>query len=263
MTPIHLAGATAAALLAASAAHAASPFDGTWRTDMSSIAFSKKPIVHTLEDGVATCASCIPAYSVKADGAFHPVAGHPEMDSAMFKVVDARTIEETDRKGGRDISFSRVVASADGQDATVTWKDMTNPGAPVASGQVMLKRVGGRPAGAHAASGAFVPASAQASATATTQTLKLEGGVLTMTTPTGQGYSAKVGGPPAPFKGDPAVAMVKITRAGPLELVETDMLGGKATGVVHMSVSPDGKMLTMRGEDFRSGRKSSAKAMKV
>ena len=263
MTPIHLAGATAAALLAASAAHAASPFDGTWRTDMSSIAFSKKPEIHMLKDGMGACTTCTPPWSVKADGAFHPVSGHPEMDALMIKVIDARTVEETDRKDGRDVSFSHVVASPDGQHVTVDWKDMTNPNAPVATGHGVLNRVGAIPAGAHPTSGAFVPASMQASKEATMQTLKLMGGVLSMSTPTGQGYSARVDGPAAPYKGDPAVTTVKITRAGPRELVEMDMQGGKAVSELHMTVSPDGKTLTLSGHSLKSDRRTSAKAMKV
>lgn len=256
--------AGAALLLAAQGAQAApSPFDGTWKTDMSSAAFSKKPDVHLLKDGVATCSSCTPPYSLKADGAFHPIAGHPEVDSMMIKVVDARTVEESDRKGGRDVSFTHVVAAPDGKTMTVDWKDMTNPSAPVATGRVMLQRVGAPTPGEHATSGAFVAFSAQASAEATTQTLKLEGGVLTVSTPTGQSYSAKVGGPAAPYKGALTVSTVKVVQTGPRELVEIDMFDGKAVGRLHMTVSPDGKTLMLDGEDLKSGRKSSAKAAKA
>ena len=255
--------AGAALLLAAQAAQAApSPFDGTWKTDMSSVNFSKKPQEHRLKDGVASCPSCTPPYSAKADGAFHPVSGHPEMDAIRVKVVDDRTVDETDRKGGRDVGFTHVVASPDGKTLTLDWKDMTNPNAPVATGRAVLTRVGARLPGEHAASGAFVQASAQASAEAVTQTLKLEGGVLTMTTPTGQSYSAKVGGPPAPFQGAPMVATVKVAQVGPRELVETDMFDGKAVATLHMSVSSDGRTLTFSGEDLKTGRKTSAKAVK-
>ena len=112
-------------------------------------------------------------------------------------------------------------------------------------------------------SGAFVPVSVDASKDAITQTLKLEGGMLTMSTPTGQSYSVKVGGPPAPFRGDPTIALVKVVQAGPRELVETDMRDGKAVSELHMTVSADGKTLLLRGENFKSGRKTSAKALKV
>ena len=262
MIAVRLAGA-AAALLAASAAQAASPFDGTWRTDMSSMTFGKKPDVHVVKDGTASCTSCTPPWSVKADGAFHSVAGHPDIDAVLVRVVDARTVEETDRKGGRDVSFTHVVAAPDGQSLTADWKDMTNAKAPVATGRIVLKRVGPAPAGAHPVSGAFVPASVQASEAATTQTIRLEGGVLTVSTPTGQGYAARVGGPAAPFKGDPRVTTVKVVQLGPRELLETDMRGGKPVSELRMSVSADGRTLSVKGRDFESGRSNSAKALKV
>ena len=259
------AAALAAAVLAGPAQAApASPFDGVWRTDPASIAFSKRPDVMVLKDGVYDCRSCTPAYTVKADGAFHPVAGHPSYDETMLSVVDDRTVEQTERKDGRVVGTTRVRVSEDGRTAAVAWTDTTNAGAPPVSGTVIETRTAPAPEGAHAASGSWVATQAQDfSEAATLQTLKLQDGVLTLTTPTGQSYAAKVDGPPAPFVGDPSVTAVTVARAGPRELVETDLHDGEVVSVLHMTVSPDGRTLTLQGENKKTGAVSSAKAEKV
>jgi hypothetical protein len=45
----------AIALLVPTAAIAAGPFDGTWKTQLDSIQFSNKPDVYTLKDGIYKC----------------------------------------------------------------------------------------------------------------------------------------------------------------------------------------------------------------
>ena len=41
------------------------------------------------------------------------------------------------------------------------------------------------------------------------------------------------------------------------------MQGGKAVSELHMTVSPDGKTLTLSDHSFKSDRRTSAKAVKV
>lgn len=255
--------AAAAALLLAAAAPAPSPFDGTWKTDMSSIKFPTRPRVMLVKDGVFTCSSCVPAYSLKADGAFHPVAGHPENDEMSVKVMDARTVEEVDRKGGRTVGTAKIVLASDGRTATVRWTDTTNPGAPKASGESVNTRVAPAPAGAHPLSGGWLAVKAQGSDTAITQTIKLEGDRLTMTTPTGQSYVARIDGPAAPFKGDPTVTTVSVKRTGPLELVETDFYDGKPISEMRMTAAPDGRSILFHGKNLKTGSTSSAKVVKA
>jgi anthranilate/para-aminobenzoate synthase component I len=64
-----------AALFAATASHAQSPFDGTWKTDLSKTKFSPKPLTFYISAGWYHCVSCSPAFDVQADGQDHPVAG--------------------------------------------------------------------------------------------------------------------------------------------------------------------------------------------
>ena len=263
-TVLITAAAAFATLSPAAALAAASPFNGTWKTDMSSINFSKRPDVLVIKDGVYDCRSCTPAYKVKADGAFHRISGHPAVEETMIKVVDARSLDQVNRKGGRVVGKSRTTASADGKTATIAWTDMTNAGAPPASGTLIQTRSAAGPAGSHVLSGSWVAAKAEGlTDNATVQSLKLEGGVLSMTTPTGQAYSAKIDGTPAPFTGDPAVTTVSVKQSGPREIVETDMEGGKPVYVLRMTVSPDGKTLTLHNENKKTGATSSATANRV
>lgn len=256
--------AACAALLPAAALAAPSPFDGVWKTDTSSIGFSKRPDVQVLKDGVYECVSCTPAYKIKADGAFHAIAGHPSVDETMVKVLDARSLEQTDRKGGRVVGMSRVTASADGQTATIAWTDTTNAGAPASSGTLVESRAKPGPAGAHVLSGSWVAVKAQGlTDSAVSQTLRVADGELSLSTPTGQSYTAKLDGTVAPFKGDPGVSTVSVKQTGPREIVETDMHDGKPVYVLRMTVSPDGGTLTFHNQNKKTGATTSATAKRV
>lgn len=57
----------AAGVLFACASLAQSPFDGTWKTDLSKIKQDTKPIVFYLAQGWYHCESCTPTYAIKAD----------------------------------------------------------------------------------------------------------------------------------------------------------------------------------------------------
>jgi hypothetical protein len=64
-----------------------------------------------------------------------------------------------------------------------------------------------------------------------------------MTDPKGESYTAKLDGKPVPYKGDPGTDMIAVKMVGPT-LVETSMMGGKATSVAKSTVSADGKTMT-------------------
>ena len=51
---------------------AAGDINGTWKADINSVQFDTKPDDYLLQAGTYSCKSCTPAYSVPADGAFHP-----------------------------------------------------------------------------------------------------------------------------------------------------------------------------------------------
>jgi hypothetical protein len=240
-----------------------SPFDGTWKIDMNKVHFSPKPDVFLLKDGMYSCKTCTPPYTVKADGTDQPVSGHPYFDTVAIQVVNDHEIKETDKKGGKTVATSDVVISPDGKTATVTFTDAsnTNGGAPV-TGKATSTLVAKGPAGSHAASGSWRADKMQSlSDNAIVWTYKVNGDELTMTNPTGQSYTAKFNGPDAPMKGDPGVTSVSLKKMGNT-LEETDKRDGKVIGVLKLTVAPDGKTAKAAFTDTRQNRTTQFDAVK-
>src|SRR5271168_4360938 len=132
---------------------AQSPFDGTWKTRLDSIQISGKPDVFELSNDVYECSSCVPAYKIKADGTDQPVPGHDYLDHEAVKVVNATTVEFTDKKAGKVMQTSSWSVSADG--ATLTGKFTVNVGEKPFTGGFTEKRVAAGAAGSHALSGSW------------------------------------------------------------------------------------------------------------
>jgi hypothetical protein len=89
-------------------------FDGTWKFNLNDAQFPKKPDVFVLQDGMYHCKTCVPPIDVKADGDDHSVTGHPYFDSVSIKVVDDRTIEETEGwEDGRHLQSHSVSGGED------------------------------------------------------------------------------------------------------------------------------------------------------
>ena len=122
-----VAGNEAAANESANAAApaAAGSIDGTWKADIDSVQFSQKPDEFLLQEGQYSCKSCVPSFTVAADGAFHPVS-LPYADSYAVKVVDDHNIVRTQKKGGRQVGETKVMVSADGN--TLTFSSKPGPG---------------------------------------------------------------------------------------------------------------------------------------
>lgn len=243
MNNILVAG-VALVLLAPIPALAQSPFDGTWKADVSSAQMGKKPDVYTLMNGAYSCKSCVPAVSVKADGMDHPVTGHPYYDSEAVKVIDDHTVQFTRKKGGKVVGTDKDTLSADGKTLTFEFSDSSNTNAAPVVGKGTQTRVAAGLAGSHAISGSWRTTSYQTvSDNGLTTTFKTAGDTLTMTTPTGQKYTAKMDGGAAPFTGDPGLTMVSVKRMGGNRIEETDKRGSKVIGVQTMTVSADGKKM--------------------
>lgn len=242
-------------LLAPVLASAESPFDGTWKSDLSKVQMPKKPDVFLLQNGRYQCKTCLPPVDIKADGRDQKVAGSPYLDSMSITVVDDHTIEETDKKGGKVVGKSKLVVAADGKTAAYEFTDSTdtNGGAPV-TGKGEMVRVAAGPAGAHAVSGSWRTSKmSDMSDNATMITYKVEGDVLHMSSPTGQSYSARMDGTEAPFKGDPGTTSVAVKRTGPNSFDETDKRNGKVIYVVHIAVAAGGKTMNVTVDDKRRG----------
>src|SRR5438309_12099479 len=95
-----------------------------------------------------------------------------------------------------------------------------------------------------------------------TVTFKVEGDSLSMTSPTGQSYVAKLDGTEAPYKGDPGTTSVSVKRVGKNTIEETDNRDGKIISVTRMTVAADGKTMTAKVEDKLRGTNSQFTATK-
>lgn len=236
---------------------------GTWKADLSNVQTPTKPTRYLLSHGVYHCQTCVPVYAVKADGQDHKVTGHPYYDSVAITVVDANTIVETDKKGGKTVATTKSTISSDGKTMMFEFSDSSNSnGAPVV-GKGEAERVGKAPAGSHAISGSWHTTKfSNVSDNGLITTYAFSGTTLKMTSPTGQSYSAPVDGSDSPFMGDPGQTSVSIKRVDDNTVDETDKRNGKVIGSAHISVSADGKTMTVTWKDALHGTSGSYTAMK-
>jgi len=230
------------ALVAPSTLMAQSSFNGTWKFDFNS-ALPKKVNVWLLSDGTYKCTSCSPPVDVKADGQDQPVSGQP-YDTISVKIIDRQTVELVEKKDGRTVSDEEFTVSSDG--STVTdefgnWK-------------VTMTRIAKAPLGAHELSGSWRPLKVEAlSDKELLVTYELHGDGFSMSRPTGQSYMARLNGLDAPYKGDPDIDGVSLKRVGKNTIEETDKLNGKTVSVARMTVSPDGKYMSVSVRGVRHG----------
>jgi len=236
---------------------AQSSLDGTWKTDLSKAQMPKKPDVYLLQDGMYHCKTCVPPIDIKADGQDQTVAGHPYFDTMSVKVVDERTIEETDKKNGKTVVTSKTMVSTDGKTAAFEFSDSSATNADPVTGKGELMRVAKGPAGAHAISGSWRTSKIEnVSDNGITVTYKVDGDTLSMTSPTGQSYSAKLDGTDAPYKGDPGTTSVSVKKLNKNAIEETDKRDGKVISIARISVGPDSKTMTIAVRDKLHGTTS-------
>src|SRR5712664_3248414 len=242
------------ALLTPGLAMAQSVFDGTWKVDLKTAQFPTKPDVYLLQDGMYRCKTCVPAIAIKADGQDQKVTGHPYFDTMSIKLVDDRTIEELDKKNGKVVVKSKTWASADGNKLMFEFTDSSATNADPVTGKGEETRVAKGPAGSHAISGSWQATKMDTvSDNGLSFTYKVEGDRLTMTTPTGQSYTAKLDGTEAPYKGDLGTTSVSVKRLDKNTLEETDKRDGKVTAVERMTVAADGRSIAIIVDDKLQG----------
>ncbi len=243
-------------LIAPVLAWAQSPFDGAWKVDLNKSKLPKKPDEYLLQDGMYECKTCKPEIKVKADGQMQAVSGHPYYDMIKVKVVDDKTVESASTKGGKDASKVTMTVSSDGNTLTSNWTYYGNPSGGPVSGTDTQTRVAKAPAGSHAISGSWREEKADvATADALVFSFKSGGDELSYSTPTGQSYTAKLDGKDAPYMGDPGTTSVSLKRIGD-SIEESDKRDGKVISVAKMTVSKDGKTMTIDVDDKLHGTKA-------
>lgn len=252
---------SAAALLAPTFCQAQSPFDGTWRIDMSRSKFSPKPNSFYIGQGWYHCDTCTPNIVVQADGQDHPVTGQT-YDTLSVDATDPHAITLIGKKDGKVMFEQSRTVSANGKMLTIKSTSHPKDSDKPVTAEVTAKLVGVAPKGVHATSGNWQVLNVKTSENNLVFTYKSSGDGITMTDQTGQSYTAKFDGADYPVKGTYANNTVSLKRINDHTIEETDKRDGTVTDVVTMTVSPDGQAMTIVDVDKRSDRTETLVAKK-
>src|ERR1700761_3583805 len=136
-------------------AWAESPFDGTWKVNLDSAQFPKKPDVYVIQSGMYECKTCVPPVKIKADGEWQKVSGHPYYDEMMVKIVDNQHMELATKKDGKEMYQEKDAISEDGKTVTSDWVDKSAPNGKEVTGKATQTRVAAGPSGSSAFSGSW------------------------------------------------------------------------------------------------------------
>lgn len=250
------------ALLVPAMALAQSAFNGTWKTDPNSIHDTGKPIVITLKGGEFRCSCSNPSYTVKTDGADHPVSGHPGFDTVAVKIVDDHTVEQTLKKAGKVVQTLTVTGSSDGQNATEEFTD--DSGTKPVTGKAAIYKVAKAPSGSHMLAGSWkMKRFDNISDDALAFTYKVDGSDVSFSDLTGDSYAAKIDGPAVPYQNrSGAKDTVTVKKMGPSSLRETYERDGKVLSTATMTVSSDGKTMKSISHDAHNDITTTATAHK-
>ena len=240
---------------------AQSGFDGTWHAKLDQAKFSSKPIDVSLKNGMYECSSCNPKIQVKADGQDQPVSGQP-YDTISVREVDSKSIEIVTKKNGKPESEQTRVVSDDGQAMTVRTTQHSENGDQTVIAEAILTRIGTAAAGANATSGAWRIDKVGQRENELNVTYRCDGDGLSMSTPSGESYAAKLDGKSYPVKGAYLYDSVSLKRIDDHTIEETDRRDGTVVQVSTMTVASDGKTMTVVAKSARSGRTSTYVAQK-
>jgi len=241
-------------LFVPAALFAAEPFEGTWRIDLQKVELPKKPQTIELANGMYKCSTCVPKISVKADGTDQKVTGDPAYDTLNVKILDAQTVEETYKKGGRTVTIDKVTVSADGSHATTEVASYPEKSAQPVTSKVTLVRVAKGPPGSNAYSGTWRYEKIDAASdNALTITYKNTPDGLAMSDPTGESYVCKFDGKDCAVTGDRASDSVSLKRIDANTFEETFKKDGKVVSMNRLTASADGKSMSVTSESKLQG----------
>ncbi|HTY64196.1 MAG TPA: hypothetical protein VMG30_18240 [Acidobacteriota bacterium] len=222
---------------------AQSAFDGTWRFEFP----RPKPHRVLLRGDILRIPDL--KINVKADGTDQPAQGLQSYDTIAAKVVDDKTVQMTYKKNGKIVASQKDTVSADGKMLTreITYPD---PGNQPDTPKFTFIRAAAGASGSHAISGTWIQQ------IPTTYTIRYKGSPegLTMLTPTGEPASdAKFDGKDYPVKSGMAGRTISLTRVNDTSIDQTTKINGRIVQVDHLTVSADGKTLTIRSEVKETG----------
>ena len=243
----------ALALLLPTSVFAAGPLDGTWKTDIATMNVKSTPAVYKLKDGMYTCDSCKPSYTVKADGTDQPVKGRAYADTIAVTVTDPSNITIAGKLGGKPSFSSTLSVSADGNTLTSNFKQM-QVGTEAISGAEVATRKGKASKGDSPITGKWefnTPPTGLPDAALTVVYVTAPDGIQMKWN--GQSYDAKFDGKQVALSNDPGNTMVSIKKVSDHEIVETDYRKNKKVEETDTKVSADGKSAVVLDKNLRSG----------
>ena len=98
---------------------------GSWRTEKM-VNISSNGTTVTLQstpNGLKMSDNNGESYDAKFDGKDYPIQGDPGNTMVSLKKVNANTLEETDKRGGKIVYTARITVSADGKKITYAGHD--------------------------------------------------------------------------------------------------------------------------------------------
>jgi len=233
---------------------AQSPFDGTWKVD-----FTEPPtnggglFKFLLEDRRSGCTTCDPGLYINAHNRETNIAGEPCYDTFSLKMVDDRTIFQTEKREGKTVGTLRMTVSSDGNSAQIDWMESCNVIGIVVSGQSIFRRVTKGPPGSHAISGSWQMVKRQnVTVKGLIMALKLEDDTFNFADATAQSFAARLDGPETVIKGSPyTMAAAKRIDENTIEVTLKD--NEKTATVWRFTLSADGEAMTISVEDKVKG----------
>jgi hypothetical protein len=230
------------------ASEAHSVFDGTWKADLDKNRRTEKPDVLELGHGKYECRTCTPPFAIAADGRDHPIVGNPFYDTLSISVVDDHVLRKVAKKAGQTVANITVTVSGDGMTQSV-HQQVSMPGQPVFEVTQTFARVAAGAAGSHAVSGTWQQIKTEGSDNVDVTTFKLQGDRLSMSSQTGEGYTAKLDGVEVPFRGRPGVTSVAVRKVDDHTIEETWRDGAQVVMKTRWWVDPDGRTMHARFDD--------------
>jgi hypothetical protein len=226
---------------------AQSAFDGTWRPDPQRPSHPGTDVA-VLANGQYECPTCMPPYSVKADGHDHPLQGNPYFDTINIAVINDHTVTKTGKKDSKITLDSKVTVAADGATKTEVQTIIGMAPVPVELTS-KFSRVSAAKPGSHAVSGGWQMTEMDVSNHVEDTSFKVSGGALSMIDRMGRSFTAKFDGTPAPYKGSDEFNGVSLKLVDPRTLEESDLRDGKVVKISRWALAPDGQTIHARFDD--------------
>lgn len=219
-----------------SASTARNTISGTWKIDTSTAKAENSDSKFTLIDGRFTCSSCVPPYSIIADGLWKPMV-RPSFDEMKVEVVDDTTIKSAIRLKGRELSELAWTVSKDGSSLTQSFVSLQ--GEEKTEGSVSMNRTADAPEGAHPVSGSWALAEVgEMSDASLLSTYTLEGDIFSTKSNAGN-WSARLGGAPVVIEGSGSGSKAKVEKVSDNVYRVTYILGDEVVNVTEKTVKGD------------------------